>query len=593
MLRSHTCGVLNRGNLGEKVVLCGWVNSIRDHGGVTFFDIRDRYGITQVVCSPKEASSALYEQVKILRNEWVVKVEGEVVERPAETVNSKIPTGEIEIKVNNLVVLNKSNVLPFEPSESDKIGENLKLKYRYIDIRNDRLQKNLRTRALFCHKIREFLISEGFVETETPVLTKSTPEGARDFIVPSRLNPGKFYALPQSPQLFKQLLMIGGIDRYFQIAKCFRDEDLRADRQPEFTQLDMEMSFVEEQDVIDITEKLLKYSIYEVFGKEVSIPFPKISYASAMQRYGSDKPDTRIDIVYKDISDIIKQTRIKVLNSILDEGGVIKGFPVPSADKLSLKDIENLDGFIKKEGGGGLGWIRFKGEEVQSPLKKFLPVEIIEQLKPDVEPGNSILFFLGGKEKWVNEKLNQVKEIVLKKIPHLIKQNTFNFLWVMDFPLFEFNEEENRIQSVHHPFTSPVVSDIPFLKSEPLKVRSRAYDIVLNGNEIGGGSIRIHNRALQEENFRLIGIEEKIYKERFGFLLEALDYGAPPHGGIALGLDRLMMLLLGEESIRETIAFPKTQKGICPLTMAPGEVEEKILKENRIHIDSIDRVQKE
>ncbi|HNS31900.1 MAG TPA: aspartate--tRNA ligase [bacterium] len=585
MLRSHTCGILNKNNLGEKVVLCGWVNSIRDHGGLTFFDIRDRYGITQVVSSPEETDNILYEKVKALRNEWVVMIEGEVAARPEETVNLKIPTGEIEIKIINLSVLNKSNALPFELSESDKTGENLKLKYRYIDIRNARLQNNLRSRALFCHKMREFLLSENFIETETPVLTKSTPEGARDFIVPSRLNPGKFYALPQSPQLFKQLLMVGGLDRYFQIAKCFRDEDLRADRQPEFTQLDVEMSFVEEEDIIGITERLLKHAVEGIFGREVNIPFPRMAYSDAMSKYGSDKPDTRVDIIYKDLSDAIRLTDIKVLNNILDRGGVIKGFTFPMGDKLSLKDIENLDRYIKEEGGGGLGWIRYKGDDIQSPLKKFLAKEAVEMLKPEKEPGNSILFFLGGKEKWVNEKLNRIKEVVLEKIPQLVKPGVFNFLWVTDFPLFEFNEEENRIQAVHHPFTSPAASDIPNLQKAPLAARSRAYDIVLNGNEIGGGSIRIHNRSLQEEIFSLIGLKEEVYRERFGFLLDALEFGAPPHGGIALGLDRLMMLMLGENSIRETIAFPKTQKGTCPLTLAPGEVEKRLLKENRIQVD--------
>ncbi len=585
MLRSHTCGALNGGNLGEKVILCGWVNSVRDHGGLTFFDLRDRYGITQVVCSPGGEGQELYEQVKALRNEWVIKVEGEVAARPAETVNGRIPTGEIEIRITGLTVLNKSGALPFEPAEADRIGENLKLKYRYIDIRNEKLQNNLRKRSLFCHSMREFLLSENFIETETPILTKSTPEGARDFIVPSRLNPGKFYALPQSPQLFKQLLMVGGLDRYFQIARCFRDEDLRADRQPEFTQMDIEMSFVEEEDVIGLAERLLKHSVGAVFGLDLSIPFPRMSYSDAMSLYGCDKPDTRIDITYRDLSDEIGRTDIKVLKAVLEKGGVVKGFHVPGGDRLSLKDIENLDRYIKEEGGGGLGWIRFKGEEIQSPLKKLLPAEVVGMLRPPVDPGNSILFFLAGKENWVNEKLNRVKEKVVGRIPGLIKTGVFNFLWITDFPLFEYNEEEGRLQAVHHPFTSPAVTDIKDLAGSPLKARSRAYDIVLNGNEIGGGSIRIHSRTLQEEIFRLIGLPEDVYRERFGFLLEALDYGAPPHGGIAFGLDRFMMIMLGEESIRETIAFPKTQKGTCPLTLAPGEVEKKLLRENRIQID--------
>ncbi|MCX7705697.1 MAG: aspartate--tRNA ligase [bacterium] len=585
MLRTHTCGELTVGNVGEEVKLAGWVSSIRDHGNIIFFDLRDRYGITQVVCNLNALDENLVDVIKKVRQEFVIQISGKVVERSPETVNPKLSTGSIEVVLKELDILNSCQALPFEIQESKKINENIRLKYRYLDLRRQQLKDNIVFRSIFTGRMREFFSSENFVEIETPILTRSTPEGARDFLVPSRLNPGNFYALPQSPQLFKQILMISGFDRYYQIARCFRDEDLRSDRQPEFTQVDIEMSFIEEDDIIDVSERLIKYSIEKSMGLEVKLPFPRITYTEAINRFGTDKPDIRFGMEILDFTEVLQNSGSSTLEEILRSGGTIKGLIIEQGEKVSIKDVDALNEFVKQKGGKGIGWIRFREKEIVSPLKKSLKESVVENLKTifDIKPG-TLLIFLGGQEKWVCETLGEIRLDVGKRLK-LIDESVLRFLWVLDFPLFEYNEEERRLECVHHPFTSPKVQDIDILDKEPLKAKSRAYDLVLNGTEIGGGSIRIHQRQLQEKIFSILNMKPDQYNQKFGFLLEALSYGAPPHGGLAFGLDRLIMILRNEDSIRETIAFPKTQKGVCPLSDAPGTVDERQLKDLYIRID--------
>ena len=585
MLRTHTCGQINLNDVGKKVMLAGWVSSIRDHGNIIFFDLRDRYGITQIVCNLPELTPELLELVNKVRQEFVIQISGSVVARSPETVNPKISTGSIEVILEDAKILNTSDALPFEIQEGENIGENIRLKYRYLDLRRDSIKENIIFRSDFTLKMREFFSSENFVEIETPILTKSTPEGARDFLVPSRLNPGSFYALPQSPQLFKQMLMISGFDRYYQIARCFRDEDLRSDRQPEFTQVDIEMSFIEEQDIMDISERLIKYSVEKTSNIKVDVPFPRLTYKKAIEKYGTDKPDIRFGMEIIELSESMANSGSSIIESVLQEGGKVKGLLIENGESISIKDVDNFNEFVKQKGGKGIGWIRFRENEIASPIKKSLKEQTIKNLRESLNiiPG-SLLFFLGGETSWVCNILGEMRTEIAKKL-NLVKEEIFKFLWVVDFPLFEINPDEDRIQCVHHPFTSPQYDDIDALDKDLLKIKSRAYDLVLNGIEIGGGSIRIHQRKLQEKIFSILGMKPEEYNEKFGFLLDALGYGAPPHGGLAFGLDRMVMILRNEESIRETIPFPKTQKGVCLLSGAPSPVDRKQISDLHIKVD--------
>ncbi len=576
--RTHTCGALRRSDVGKEAILTGWVASRRDHGGLVFIDLRDRYGMTQVVFNP-EFGKELHEKARELRAEFVLAVRGEVRERPKGTVNPRLPTGEIELYARELDILNRSEVLPFEVEERGGVSLEHRLRYRYLDLRRPTMQQHLIFRHRLCQLIRQYLDSQGFVEVETPFLTRSTPEGARDYIVPSRMSPGSFYALPQSPQLFKQILMVAGMDRYFQIVRCFRDEDLRATRQPEFTQLDLEMSFVEEGDVMAVIEGLLAEVFEKLMGKKVSIPFPRLPYRSAIELYGSDAPDTRFGLTIKEITDLVRASEFRVFRETIDRGGLVRGLNAQGCGGFSRKEIEELTTFVGQHGAKGLAWFKVEDGGLSSPITKFFPTGLQVQIKERMEarPGD-LLLCVADREKIVSQSLSQLRLALAKRL-NLINNEEYCFTWITDFPLLEFDETLGRYVSIHHPFTSPKLEDIPHLEERPHEVRARAYDIVLNGVELGGGSIRIHDQALQQRIFRLLGMDDETARKRFGFLLEAFKYGAPPHGGIALGLDRLTAMLLGLEDIREVIAFPKTQKASCLMTEAPGEVDEQQLKE--------------
>ena len=583
--RTHDCGTLSDSHIGETVTLCGWVHTRRDHGGLIFVDLWDKYGMTQVVLNP-QIDQLAHDHAQSLRGNFVIAITGKVRARPNDMVNTKLKTGKIEVYVDELHILNPSETPPISPWEPQDTSEVLRLKYRFLDLRGPVLQRNLKTRYDITRVARNELHRNGFMEIETPVLTKSTPEGARDYLVPSRLNPQKFYALPQSPQLFKQILMVSGMDRYFQIVKCFRDEDLRFDRQPEFTQIDIEMSFGSEKFIFQMLEEMMAEIYKEILDVKIDTPFPVLKYQDAIDRFGTDKPDMRFDMEIVDLGEIVQGTSFKVFAQVLESGGQVRALNVKnSADTLSRKILDDLTEIAKTYGAKGMAWIKVQKDGLQSPIIKFFEQEMLDQMLKALgsQPGDTVVF-IADTPKIVADALAHLR-LALGKQLNLIDESKNVFTWVTEFPLVEYDETEKRYTAMHHPFTAPREEDLDKFESDPGSIKARAYDLVLNGNEIGGGSIRIHQKEVQEKMFKLLGIGQEEAESKFGFLLDALKYGAPPHCGIALGLDRITMLLTGAGSIRDVIAFPKTQKATCLMTQAPSEVDPKQLRELRLKAD--------
>jgi len=584
--RTHTCGQLNPKAEKQTVTLLGWVHRRRDHGGLVFIDLRDRWGLTQVVFSPEE-DKALHQQAEGLRPEFCVAVKGQVRLRPKGTENPKIATGMIEVVSQSLEILNESATPPFEVDEEKEQSEELRFGYRYLDLRRPSQTKHLIVRHQVIRVIREVLDRENFLEIETPVLTKSTPEGARDYLVPSRLNPGKFYALPQSPQLYKQLLMVAGVDRYYQIARCFRDEDLRADRQPEFTQLDLEMSFVDEEGIFTLMEKLFAAIWKQVLGADLKTPFPRLTYDECMERFGTDKPDVRFGMTLTDLTPLFSGTNFKRFQQVISDSGVIRGLAAPGGADLSAKETEDLIALAQAQGAKGMVPVRVTDQGLVSPVAKHLEEALLKQTVETLKgKKGDLILLVADSPRTASAALGAVRSVLAERLK-LIPERGFHFTWITGFPLFQRNATENRWDSEHHPFTAPFDEDLSFLESDPGRVRARSYDLVLNGMELGSGSIRIHRRETQEAIFRILALDPDEVQTRFGFLLDAFRYGAPPHGGIAPGIDRLIALITGAESIREVIAFPKTQKGVDLMMKAPDQVSERQLKELGINLKSV------
>lgn len=590
MLRTHTCGQLRASDVGCEATLCGWVENKRDHGGAVFIDLRDRYGLTQVVIGPPEADQAAIDAAGRIGAEWVVKVSGKVAHRLQGKVNEKLATGEIELRCPSVEVLNTSATPPLVPSQSDLPNEDLRLKYRFLDLRRPRMLQALLTRSQIIKEMRDFFAEHDFIDVDTPILGRSTPEGARDYLVPSRVHPGHFYALPQSPQLYKQILMVAGLDRYVQVAKCFRDEDLRADRQPEFTQLDMEMSFVDADDVIGIIDSLVERVVQRVLGQDIETPLPRLSYAEAMRRFGSDQPDLRFGMEITDISEIARTVNFRVFRGAVDSGGYVRGIRVDSqAEAFSRRRLDELTEYVQRDfGARGLAWFRVEPEgTLWSPISKNFSAEELQRIATAMQaaPGDLLLLLADSWEVTCRGLAGLRKRLGSEL--QLYDPDTLHCSWVTEFPMFEQDPETGQWHSKHHPFTAPLAEDVGRLESDPASCRAQAYDLVINGSEAGGGTIRIHEAATQQRVFELLGIDEAAAQERFGFLLDALRFGAPPHGGIALGIDRWVMLLAGLDNIREVIAFPKTQRAADLMTEAPGQVDPAQLAELQLRVVNV------